>query len=222
MSCKFAEVGCDISKPDHEEKRPIKHLTLLNDEMRSMQRSFEKLAETESNYINEFSANKTVINGLQSLNSPQLLWKVTNWRDKTRLARLRLEPWQLSRPFYSEPFGYHLIAMAAPCGFAEGFGNSLAIYIQIIEGEFDGILKWPFTKNISFTLYDQKLELLKRRNYHFEIKENDLPENVEYRRQPKKDIPNQPFGCMRFCPLNAIMGSSYAENDEIIIGVNVF
>jgi 4'-phosphopantetheinyl transferase EntD len=43
MSCKFAEVGCDIEKPDHEEKRPIKHLTLLNDEMRQMQRKFEKV-----------------------------------------------------------------------------------------------------------------------------------------------------------------------------------
>ena len=43
MSCKFSEVGCDITASDHEEKRPIKHLTLLNDQMRIMQREFEKV-----------------------------------------------------------------------------------------------------------------------------------------------------------------------------------
>uniref|UniRef100_A0AC35GBU9 Uncharacterized protein n=1 Tax=Panagrolaimus sp. PS1159 TaxID=55785 RepID=A0AC35GBU9_9BILA len=83
MSFKFAEVGCDIEKPDHEEKRPIKHLTLSNDEMRQMQRKFEKLAEMEANYVSEFASNKTAVNGFQTLS--QLIWKISNWREKMRL-----------------------------------------------------------------------------------------------------------------------------------------
>ena len=115
-----------------------------------------------------------------------------------------------------------MIAMVAPYGFSDGFGNSLAVYVQIIEGEYDGILKWPFKKGIIMTLYDQKKELLQRRNYQFELKADALPANeAAYLRRPQREKPNHPFGCSRFCPLSAIMESTYALNDEVLIGVSV-
>ena len=31
----------------------------------------------------------------------------------------------------------------------------MSIYIKILPGEYDALLKWPFSHTVSFTLYDQ-------------------------------------------------------------------
>ncbi len=36
-----------------------------------------------------------------------------------------------------------------------GEGTHVSVYIKILPGEYDSILKWPFSHAVSFTLYDQ-------------------------------------------------------------------
>lgn len=43
MTCKYANFGCDIADDNHDEKRPVKHLTLVNDEMRTIQNALEEV-----------------------------------------------------------------------------------------------------------------------------------------------------------------------------------
>lgn len=36
-----------------------------------------------------------------------------------------------------------------------GEGSQVSVYIKLLPGEYDSILKWPFANTVSFTLYDQ-------------------------------------------------------------------
>ena len=40
-------------------------------------------------------------------------------------------------------------------GNGSGEGSHVSIYIKILPGEYDALLKWPFSHTVSFTLYDQ-------------------------------------------------------------------
>lgn len=40
-------------------------------------------------------------------------------------------------------------------GNGAGEGSHLSIYIKILPGEYDALLRWPFAHTVSFTLYDQ-------------------------------------------------------------------
>ncbi|KAE9547999.1 hypothetical protein FO519_008792 [Halicephalobus sp. NKZ332] len=226
MTCKYSSFGCDIEDDEHEEKKPIKHLTLVNDEMRVMRNTLEQLTKSESVMLSDFSDLRTRANGILSREFPQLLWKVENWNEKQMAAKLRLEPWVLSPEFSSEAFGYRMISMVAPYGFDKSFGNAFSVFLQILPGQFDPLLKWPFDKKITITLYDQREQLLKRKNYQYELSCSKIDggdgkgDGVHFRR-PTGDKPNAPFGCELFCPLNAVTESSYVKDDSILIGIQV-
>lgn len=116
-----------------------------------------------------------------------------------------------------------MIAMVAPYGFDNSFGNALSVFFQILPGEFDPLLKWPFEKKITVTLYDQKESILKRKNYQYEIT-TEKKDKGEFRgslQKPSGDKPNSPFGCQLFCPLNAVIESTYVNDNGILIGVQV-
>ena len=40
-------------------------------------------------------------------------------------------------------------------GNGSGEGAYVSVYIKILPGEYDALLKWPFSHTVSFTLYDQ-------------------------------------------------------------------
>ena len=42
-------------------------------------------------------------------------------------------------------------------GNGSGEGSHVSIYIKILPGEYDALLKWPFAHTVSFSLYDQAI-----------------------------------------------------------------
>uniref|UniRef100_A0AC35G6N5 MATH domain-containing protein n=1 Tax=Panagrolaimus sp. PS1159 TaxID=55785 RepID=A0AC35G6N5_9BILA len=218
-TCKFAEIGCDIKDEKHEDERLIKHMLLLCNEIKSLKRSVKTINKMPEKINNDILLNHVKRDNL--FQEQNFIWKITNWSEKIKLAKDKKMPWQLSPSFYSEEeMGYHLIAMIAPFGYSKEFGKSLAIYIEITEGENDRILEWPFSKNIKFTLFTQNPSINQNQSINCEIKENELPNENEYRRQPKKDKPNQSFGITEFCSLKDL--ENYSKNDEIYIGINIY
>uniref|UniRef100_A0A914CDD0 MATH domain-containing protein n=1 Tax=Acrobeloides nanus TaxID=290746 RepID=A0A914CDD0_9BILA len=220
--CKFAPLGCDVKQPYHEDKRPIKHLTILNDQLRVIQRAFEKLTDDENEQAKKFNSYKISVNGLRSIELPQLIWKIENWNEKFRMAKTRLEQWLTSPSFHSEPFGYRFKALLAPYGFERTYGQCASVFLQIIEGPYDGILRWPFNRKATFMLYDQHHHILQRKNYCYEMSPNIIPENDAFLNRPTSKMPNLPFGCPLFAPISSLVeNSTYVLNDTIWIGVSI-
>lgn len=61
----------------------------------------------------------------------------------------------ISSPFYTSQFGYKLQASVFLNGNGAGEGTHISVYIKILPGEYDALLKWPFAHTVSFTLFDQ-------------------------------------------------------------------
>lgn len=77
--------------------------------------------------------------------------KLEEGRHKPRGDGLEL----ISSPFYTSQFGYKLQASVFLNGNGSGENTHVSVYIKILPGEFDALLKWPFSHSVAFTLFDQ-------------------------------------------------------------------
>ena len=94
------------------------------------------------------------------------IWKITSlserWRQVLKAGKIE------SDPFCTGLYGYKLKVFASPC-FLECPPNDPQLLIRfgnvLMEGEYDDILPWPFSRKITFTIIDQNEDLKKRQNY---------------------------------------------------------
>lgn len=66
----------------------------------------------------------------------------------------------VSPPWYTSQFGYKLQASLFLNGNGAGEGTHLSLYIKILPGEFDALLRWPFAHSVAFTLFDQSEKVI--------------------------------------------------------------
>jgi len=86
-------------------------------------------------------------------NCGEFLWCIDNWKDKLERGRNGINKFICSDPFYSHRNGYKMRLRL-------GFGiSSLYLYLQILRGEFDNILQWPFRHEVKFDLINQETGL---------------------------------------------------------------
>lgn len=84
-----------------------------------------------------------------------LVWKITEYSAKMEEARGKDGVELISSPFYTSQFGYKLQASVFLNGNGAGEGTHISVYIKILPGEYDALLRWPFAHTVSFTLFDQ-------------------------------------------------------------------
>ena len=61
-----------------------------------------------------------------------------------------------SQPFYSRPHGYKMRMKVYANGHKDGTNTHISVYIQLMCGEFDNQLDWPFQGFVSVKLLDQE------------------------------------------------------------------
>ena len=77
-----------------------------------------------------------------------------------------------SDPFYTGCYGYKLQVIVRPYLKTKALQSdgtflpqeSLYFGITLLEGEYDDILPWPFSKKITFTVIDQNVDINERKN----------------------------------------------------------
>jgi len=87
-----------------------------------------------------------------------LIWKISDVLEKLEEGRHKLcgDGLELiSSPFYTSQFGYKLQASVFLNGNGSGENTHVSVYIKILPGEFDALLKWSFSHSVAFTLFDQ-------------------------------------------------------------------
>ena len=57
-----------------------------------------------------------------------------------------------SKPFYTAPDGYKLQIRVDANGGASGKGTHVSVYVNLLKGEYDDILTWPFKCDITIQL----------------------------------------------------------------------
>ena len=63
-----------------------------------------------------------------------------------------------STPFYSGPQGYKMRLQVYANGYGNGAGTHVSVYVQILQGEYDDTLTWPYTGAVTFEIINWKYD----------------------------------------------------------------
>ncbi|XP_319165.4 TNF receptor-associated factor 4 isoform X1 [Anopheles gambiae] len=146
VPCTFKEAGCRFKGPRHLleahlEANTSAHLSLM-----------VALSGRQGQQINML---KSAMAKLSTNYTGTLLWKITDWSVKMQEAKTKDGLELVSPPFYTSQYGYKLQASMFLNGNGPGEGTHVSVYIKVLPGEYDALLKWPFSHSVTFTLFEQ-------------------------------------------------------------------
>uniref|UniRef100_T1IS08 MATH domain-containing protein n=1 Tax=Strigamia maritima TaxID=126957 RepID=T1IS08_STRMM len=142
-----------------------------NDKLRKrcihQQNETRKKLEKLENNCNPLNEMKTKLEGMEADLKNKLLpfeyiWKIKNFAQLQRNAKSGMRTVVYSDPFYSSEFGYKVRLVLYPNGYVVGKGTHLRISLQVMDGPYDDILKWPIQYIAKLSLLDQ----LNHKDYH--------------------------------------------------------
>lgn len=123
------------------------------------------------------------------------------------------------------------------------YGDAISFYIQLLPGDYDPILRWPFDSKILFSLYDQNVDVTKRLDFRYELVPNiaavriflrnfdsknllyfwlQLQINHFYVGRPSLEQENGLLGVEAFVSLDQLFDGSYIRNDTLIVGISIY
>ena len=233
--CVFSYAGCDVkvmrkdmtahiaqSLAYHLSLQAVSHKELL-DKQTAMQKEIdglrEKLDEKTSELNDEVEALKEDCSDLkskqESLHTHISIIPVHLVLNNFVAKRKAGEIWY-SQPFYSTPHGCRMRLKVYTNGHNAGKGTHISVYIQMLPGDFDHQLVWPFRGTIFVDLLDQSGDG-DDWTERFEFDGQMLPETTP---QVQKGNKNTEFGIDKYITLETVRVSFYdLENDSLYFKV---
>ncbi|CAF1200930.1 unnamed protein product [Rotaria sordida] len=83
------------------------------------------------------------------------IWKITNVQERIADAKSERQTSIYSSPFYSSLTGYKLCLRLYLNGDSDVRGRFISLFLIIMRNDYDAILHWPFSYEVSFCLIDQ-------------------------------------------------------------------
>ena len=156
---------------------------------------------------------KTVI---QMKQKKTFMWKIDSFSEILREAKLGVNTRIESVPFYTESCGYKLKVWLYPNGVGCGKDTHLSVYNQVMKGEYDAILPWPFQKAVKLTLIDQQPSAFFRR----ENVEHAFTQSIPCRPTIEGNI-NNSLGFPHFVSHEKLKTRHYLVDDTLFLQVEV-
>ncbi|XP_029664278.1 TNF receptor-associated factor 4 isoform X1 [Formica exsecta] len=209
LSCTFKDAGCRFkgnrfSLDKHLEESAKMHLSLMCSLVTKQQHQITSLKSA----ISKLSLNYT----------GTLIWKITDYATKMSEAKAKEGMELVSPPFYTSQYGYKLQASIFLNGNGTGEGSHISIYIKILPGEYDALLRWPFSHSVSFTMFDQTVIAEKACN----IVESFIPDPTwKNFQRPSREPDSLGFGFPRFVSHEMVKKRHFVKDDTMFIRVKV-
>ena len=133
----------------------------LEEEMTKARESGETIA---SIYRSQFAFLYDRIRALESGGTDTILWKLTSLKlvfdsakSSARLDNAAKDPsTHYNSPVYrTHTYGSNFFVQFYPYGLESAAGNHASIMFALFPGNYDGFLKWPFSKTIHLSVRDQ-------------------------------------------------------------------
>ena len=133
----------------------------LEEEIAKARESRETIA---SIYQSQFAFLYDRIRALESGETDTILWKLTavklvfdTAKSSARLDNAAKDPsTHYNSPVYrTHPYSYNFFVQFYPYGLDAAAGNHASIMFDLFPGDYDGLLKWPFSKTIHLSVRDQ-------------------------------------------------------------------
>lgn len=156
VSCPYKEAGCKHKCPRYNLERHLaetgrQHAIMTFEMVRSQRHQLHEMQRR----MDELTLNS---NG-------QMLWRVDNFSQRLQNAHNEQQIELKSPCFRTHRYGYKLQLSAFPNGNGSGTGTHLSLYVRVMPGEYDSLLEWPFTHNITFTIMDQGDPMSSKRSH---------------------------------------------------------
>lgn len=94
------------------------------------------------------------------------------------------------------------------------------MYIQLLKGEYDPLLVWPFQQEVKFTLIDQQNDVEERRNIVKVLAPAGNNEGVVNFQRPIRSS-NTGRGYAKFVPHDVIRTRRYIRDDVMFLKIEV-
>lgn len=122
------------------------------------------------------------------------------------------------KPIHSNPHmicGFKMRLKVYLNGCSELKGTYMSVYFQLMKGEFDDCMEWPFDKRICFSLIhqDKKSRCYKREFDDAREKKETTLQNFG---KPDTDV-NVAFGFENFVSLENLHADGFIKNDVLYI-----
>ncbi|XP_067043184.1 TNF receptor-associated factor 6-like isoform X1 [Acropora muricata] len=145
-------------------------------------------------------------------------WKIENYRQRRQDAISGIATALHSPAFYTSLYGYKLCLRINLNGVDSGVGRYIALFVHMMQGDYDSILEWPFTGRITLTILDQS----EGTEFRQHISETLIakPSLLAFQR-PTAPRNYKGYGYVEFAPIEHIRDPQYIKNNTMLVRIQI-
>lgn len=91
----------------------------------------------------------------QYLSKGRYIWKIENYEQSRQDAINGVKTHLFSPTICTSRYGYELRLCICLNGVDSEVGRNIALFVQMVKGDYDDLLHWPFPGKITLTILDQ-------------------------------------------------------------------
>jgi hypothetical protein len=139
-------------------------------------------------------------------------WRIANFTRKLSQAKYENDVGDFeSEPFFSS-HGYKMMLFININEGPNGYSGYMGVYLNLMKGNRDGDLPWPFTKAHTFVLVDQQDDVSQRQN----ISSTTVPDGeAEFKRPRQRERGG--WGFYQFVKHSTLRSRQYIRDDAVYI-----
>ena len=225
INCDYESIGCDHrcsreKLPKHYKSDIINHVKLIYEIAMQNKQRLDKHDENLAEHVNMIKDVDRRVGDLEKIAHNAMIWRIECYNRKMQESKAGNTETLFSPTFTTSKHGYRLCASVCLNGDGKGKGSHISIFVSILKGAYDGLLKWPFDYRVTFFLLDQNDDPNERKHVRFSIKPNPCPENEPFLGRPRLEK-NASFGGAKFVRHEDVETRKYIKDDTIFIKVVV-
>ena len=145
------------------------------------------------------------------------MWRIENYRQCRQDAVNGVMTAIYSPAFYTGLYGYKLCMRINLNGVDVGEGEHVALYLHMMQGDYDDVLEWPFKLwKVEFTILDQCGAT------EFQIcRSLEVDPYVAFQR-PATPRDHQGHGYAEFAPIARIRDGHHVINNTMLVSIQIF
>jgi len=143
-------------------------------------------------------------------------WRIQNFQQHRQAAIIGIATCILSPPFYTSLSGYKLCLRIHLNGVDSGVGKYIALFVHMMQGDYDSSLEWPFTGRITLSILDQS----ESTEFRQDISESLIAErnHLAFQR-PTTTVNHEGYGCV--APIEHIREPQYINNNTMLVRIQI-
>ncbi|XP_067043181.1 TNF receptor-associated factor 6-like [Acropora muricata] len=146
------------------------------------------------------------------------IWRIENYRQRRQDAINGIATAVHSPAFYTSLYGYKLCLRINLNGVDSGVGRYIALFVHMMQGDYDSILEWPFTGRITLTILDQS----EGTEFRQHISESLIAKpNLLAFQRPTAPRNYKGYGYVEFAPIEHIRDPQYIKNNTMLVRIQI-